>query len=79
MSDSGKKSKGYCNKREPNLAGGIIGTLGGHPGHNVSPILTKSVSCFDPVHTYDYFGLGPNHFHNEHIAEKNQIQQYKYS
>jgi hypothetical protein len=62
LSDSTKKNKNYC---------GAMPMVGYSNALNISPILTKSISCFDPIQTFDYFGLGPNHFHNENILEKN--------
>lgn len=78
LSDSAKKTKAF-------YGGAIVAACGGDIGVNyttnlnISPILAKSISCFDPVQPYDYFGLGPNHFHNEHIVEKNTTLNSKHN
>lgn len=86
MSDSNQKTKTYCtnNGIHHHLlsgSGGFTSIANHHHHHNplnISPLLTKSVSCFDPVLNQDLIFNGTNIMGNDRYAkndDKNKMRK----
>jgi len=81
MSDSAHKSKAYCsnNHNGHHLLSGSGGftSINNHHHHhnpmNISPLLTKSVSCFDPILNNDIVFNGTNLLSNERLLNKQEV------